>query len=75
MVFTFLGERTGASSRKIIHALKYLPQFQQSENYQIGQINLMAVAADNILDTGAYFGLNLNFGYDGYFGKALGAFV
>lgn len=35
----------------------------------------MAVAADNILDTGAYFGLNLNFGYDGYFGKALGAFV
>lgn len=35
----------------------------------------MAVAADSILDMGAYFGLNLNFGYDGYFRKALGAFV
>lgn len=50
LVFTFLWERTGTSSRKKIHALKYLSQVQQSENYQIGQINLMVIAADNMLD-------------------------
>lgn len=31
----------------------------KSRNYQIGQISLMAIATDNVLAMGAYFGLNL----------------